>query len=48
MGIKIKQAAIDSRDTEIAQINEYFCTKLADDVLWPLAQQMNSLGEMQD
>jgi ketosteroid isomerase-like protein len=24
------------RDGRIAQVNEYFCTKLADEVIWPL------------
>ncbi len=28
----------------IALINEYFCTRLADEVLWPLAQQMQVLA----
>lgn len=30
---------------KIRQANEYFCTKLADEVLWPLAQKMGALGE---
>lgn len=28
------------RDGKIKQVNEYFCTVLADDVLWPLVAQM--------
>lgn len=27
-------------DGKIKQVNEYFCTKLADDVLWPLVEAM--------
>ena len=29
-------------DGKIKQVNEYFCTKLADDVLWPLVESMMS------
>jgi ketosteroid isomerase-like protein len=32
---------------KIVQANEYFCTKLADQVLWPLAEKMHALGETQ-
>jgi len=28
------------RDGKIKQVNEYFCTKLADEVLWPLVEHM--------
>jgi ketosteroid isomerase-like protein len=35
------------RDGKIVQANEYFCTKLADQVLWPLAEKMHALGETQ-
>lgn len=31
----------------IRRINEYFCSKLADEVLWPVAQRMGALGETQ-
>jgi ketosteroid isomerase-like protein len=27
-------------DAKIKQVNEYFCTKLADEVLWPLVEKM--------
>jgi ketosteroid isomerase-like protein len=27
---------------KIKQVNEYFCTKLADDVLWPLVEKMSA------
>ena len=27
-------------DGKITQVNEYFCTKLADEVLWPLVRDM--------
>jgi hypothetical protein len=27
------------------KVNEYFCTVLADEVLWPLAQSAAGLGE---
>jgi ketosteroid isomerase-like protein len=30
---------------KIKQANEYFCSKLAEEVLWPLAQKMGALGE---
>jgi uncharacterized protein len=33
------------RDGKITLVNEYFCTVLANDVLWPLAQSMAGLGE---
>ena len=29
---------------KIKLANEYFCTKLADEILWPLAEQMHVLG----
>ena len=29
------------RDGKIVQVNEYFCTKTADDVLWPLVEAMS-------
>lgn len=29
-------------DGKIKQVNEYFCTKTADDVLWPLVEAMSS------
>jgi uncharacterized protein len=32
---------------KIKRVHEYFCTKLADDVLWPLAEKMQALGETQ-
>ena len=32
---------------KIKRVHEYFCTKLADDVLWPLAEKMHALGETQ-
>lgn len=32
---------------KIKLANEYFCTKLADEVLWPLAERMHALGETQ-
>jgi uncharacterized protein len=31
-------------DGKITRINEYFCTRLADEVLWPLAEQMQALS----
>lgn len=31
-------------DGKITRINEYFCTRLADEVLWPLAEQMQALA----
>ena len=31
-------------DGKITHINEYFCTRLADEVLWPLAQEMQALA----
>lgn len=33
---------------KIKQANEYFCSKLANDVLWPLAQKMGALGDTAD
>jgi uncharacterized protein len=33
------------REGKITQVNEYFCTVLADEVLWPLAQNAAGLGE---
>lgn len=30
------------QDEKIKQVNEYFCTKTADDVLWPLVEAMSS------
>lgn len=33
------------RDGKIVKVNEYFCTVLADEVLWPLAQSAAGLGE---
>ena len=35
------------KEGKIVQANEYFCTKLADDVLWPVAQKMGALAETQ-
>jgi ketosteroid isomerase-like protein len=32
-------------DGRIKEVHEYFCTKLADAVLWPLAQAMPGLGK---
>jgi uncharacterized protein len=32
-------------DGKIVELREYFCTKLADEVLWPLAQAMQGLGK---
>lgn len=29
------------KEGKISQVNEYFCTKLADDVLWPLVESMS-------
>jgi ketosteroid isomerase-like protein len=34
------------RDGKIRQVNEYFCTKLADEVLWPLVEEMSSAGKL--
>jgi ketosteroid isomerase-like protein len=31
------------RDGKVAHINEYFCHKLADEVLWPLAEKTGGL-----
>jgi ketosteroid isomerase-like protein len=31
-------------DGKIVELREYFCTKLADEVLWPLAEAMQGLG----
>jgi ketosteroid isomerase-like protein len=36
--------AFTLKDGKITRINEYFCTKLADEVLWPLAQKMQALA----
>lgn len=33
------------RDGKIVLVNEYFCTVLANEVLWPLAQSAAGLGE---
>ncbi len=33
------------RGGKITLVNEYFCTVLANEVLWPLAQSMAGLGE---
>jgi hypothetical protein len=30
------------RDGKIQQVNEYFCTKLADEVLWPLVEKLSA------
>lgn len=30
------------KEGKIKQVNEYFCTVLADDVLWPLVEQMTA------
>ena len=35
------------KDGKIVQANEYFCTRLADEVLWPVAQKMGALAETQ-
>ena len=32
-------------DGKIVELREYFCTKLADEVLWPLAETMQGLGK---
>jgi uncharacterized protein len=34
-------------DGRIKRFHEYFCTKLADDVLWPVAEKMQAFGETQ-
>jgi ketosteroid isomerase-like protein len=33
------------QDEKIKQVNEYFCTKLADDVLWPLIASMSEAAK---
>lgn len=34
-------------DGKIKRLHEYFCTKLADEVLWPVAEKMQAFGETQ-
>ena len=33
----------DMQDGKIAQVREYFCTRYADEVLWPIANQITAL-----
>ncbi|MEZ5744012.1 MAG: nuclear transport factor 2 family protein [Sphingomonadaceae bacterium] len=40
--------AMTFRDGKIAHVNEYFCTKLADGVLWPLVQGTGNLDSTVD
>ena len=39
---------ITLRGGKITLVNEYFCTVLANEVLWPLAQSASGLGETAD
>src|SRR5262249_37440965 len=38
--------AFTCSDGTSKEVHEYFCTKLSDEVLWPLAQAMPGLGKM--
>jgi hypothetical protein len=32
---------------KIKRLHDYFCTRLAEDVLWPVAEKMQAFGETQ-
>ena len=34
------------RDGKIVHVNEYFCSKLADEVLWPIAEKAGGMHAM--